>query len=1402
MKRSLVLVLLLFLFCTPKHADVRFSQITLKDGLSQSSVKAIAQDQYGYLWFGTADGLNQYDGYEIKQYRYDHKDPNSIISNDISCLYSNPFDSTLWIGSEKSGISAYKRENDQFIQYHSAFSPKANVTFGEINQIYASSKDSLWVASGIEGLFLFDQNTNAFKTINFKLKEAVKRIRCIQKDSNNQLWLGTSNGLYVIDLNQGDIERNIKKVKNKLVCNASIRSFKFDLKGNIYIATENNGLIKYQSRTDKVIQHFSTDNSALPTNMLNDVLITNKGEVWTASKAGLSYLSQHSEKITNHFHNPYQKHSLSDNETVCLFEDNAGILWIGTFIGGVNNFDPNFNRFSTYNNFFSNPETDHIANNVYSICMDNNKSIWMNTPMGLIELENDFFKTESKNSAKKHVDITFGDLLYNKNAGLFYSNEHEIVLRKKDGTTEKISSKILEQTGQKVSSFLTALTDSDGTIWFSSVVGLIKLDLESESFKFIKPKGDSKTTFPTYIISMIENAEGQLMLGSRDGFLYLFDRHTEELSQVYPSEKHNGESKLFTEIHTIIESQSQTIWLGTSSGLFKYNQSSETLSRPTDNSEHLLKTIYGILEDDEGRIWCTTNNGLTTYSPRTDRIQHYTYQDGLQSNEFNMYAFFESEDGVFYLGGINGLNVFKPENIQANSYIPQVMIESMEILYEPINHKTHPDILTNDISFTKEVTLHYDESTFSFQYAALSYSQSSKNQYKYILEGYDKKWINAGSRRIASYTNIPHGTYTFKVMGSNNDGVWNDEYTAIIINIPPPFYRTKWFIILLLLCIIALVYTIIFLRTYNIKRQNLILTERVNKKTETLNEQKLQIEKQNDALLKINSMVVNKNKLLSEQHSQIKVQNENLKELSDKVEEANRAKLQFFTDISHEFLTPLTLITAPLQNIIDNFSKTNSNQVIKQLKTAYTNASKLMILIQQLLDFRKIETNNMKLDVSQIDAISFIKHITSLFEDLSRKKNITLQSSFSNKEITIWADPKKLEMILLNLLSNAFKNTEAGGNISVQLDLQSENILIIKVSDTGVGIEKDQLSNIFNRFYQDKKDNHNSVGHGIGLSIVKSFVDLHNGEIAVSSEPNIETIFTISLPISDLKDKASKNKKSNNSVNEVFISDESETVALEKIDENEDTNKQELLVIEDNTSLANFLFNTLSNDYKVELAESAEKGLEMINKHQPDLILCDINLPDMNGIQLCNKVKSDIKTTHIPLILLTALSDIKYQLEGLSSGADDYITKPFNLQILKLKIQKQIDYRIELQSKFLRDSFVDKSKEEDQELLKQITEIVKDNISDFDFNVKSLCTEVNLSRSTIYRKIHDNTNLSIQEFIRSIRLRKASELLAKDEYKINEIAYMVGFSDPSYFTRCFTQLFKYSPREYINKYRN
>lgn len=1390
-----------------------FSHLTIKDGLSQSTVKSIFQDSKGFLWFGSADGLNKFDGYSFTIFRNDPYNPFSIGGNDISCILESRSDSVLWIGTESSGLSRFNRENNTFFRF-TENKNEFELPSNNIRAMVNSPDGKLWIATDGGGICWFNPEDSTFRQPEFSRLPEFTKVYSLAVDENGFLWLGCDRGLFRYDFSPTSVPQKIDLAEMTL---SRINALLVDRRGFLWIGTQSQGVIRFQPDT-KEIRHFTHNPSvetSVGSNAIRSILERKNGTIWIGSENGLSLYNSMNNNFKTFRNNPIDQESINDNSIFSMFEDNAGTIWLGTYFGGINKLYPEESRFSKYSNFHTIFDFNKAINHITGLYKDEKNTVWASTLKGLLSFNERYFEQPEIQTA---INIffenvpqrcVFGDSFQN----LYVANDLGLFLRKEQSSDfVPLKPENLELT-REMQNVMYVLEESDRNVCFLTYGGLVIYNPRTNTAELRNPRNEKGGIEIKYFISGIEAANGKIWLGTIDGELYRYDKYIYQFEKIIPHTDSSG-TKPFNRIFSVCEQMPGIIWFGTDNGLYEYNEKENQLNRYMSSDGLANNVVYSVLTDSKQQIWCSTNKGISVYQAGTGSFVNYTWEDGLQSNEFNQNAYFKSKDGNIYLGGIDGFNIIDPEQIVPNQFIPPVHITGLTVNHEDVSPFSHPGILTKQISESREIVLNPKQRTFSLEFTALNFIHPQKNQYQYKLEGYDENWINEGTKRIAEYTNLNPGEYTFLVRGANNSGVWNPEPAKLKVVILPPFWQTTWFKLLFIVFVLLSVYLVFYLRMRAMRAQTQKLKLLVAEKTAALQETNRQIELQNQELSQINERVNRRNRKIEEKNNQLAAQNEQiarqrdkLLQLSEQLEEATQAKINFFTSISHEFRTPLTLITAPLKELTTNLESIGRDDIKRKLELVNANAIRLFMLINQLLDFRKIETGNMEPALSKQDIAAFLKQITALFNDLANRKQISLFTEVLPKEFAVCFDADKMEKILFNLLSNAFKHTPEKGEIKIKLEVlraQTGNDEIqISVADSGPGIAEELLPFVFDDFWQ---ANSSQAGSGIGLALVKKFAELHNGTVTVESGQGKGSCFTVTFPVvTDCKNAQSESPQANlkNSVKDWMtgvlaeyspsIASEPKTVEIRQF--------PQLLIVEDDENIRTYMKELLSDRFRVLDAGTVSEGLELAFAESPDLILCDILLPDSTGYELCKKVKDEFKTCHIPVVLLTALPDAENQLAGLKCGADAYITKPFDVQRLQLTIENLIAQRKRLQAKFYQGINLDEneyaSNPKDQEFLDKVIAEIEKHLNDASFDVETLCQAIGLSQPQTYRKIKALTDLSISEFIRNIRLKKAARLLAAGNLSVSEAAYEVGFSDPNYFSKCFVKVFGQTPTHYI-----
>ncbi len=1387
---------LVLAMCSLLHGQdvVYFDHITTDDGLSQSDINTIHQDSQGFMWFGTHDGLNKYDGYSFTNYKPDANKEGSISSNLIFDIVGDEKDN-LWIGTTGSGLIFFNRTTENFVQYKNEKGNNSSLSSDHIRKVLRDSKNRLWIGTN-EDINLLDLNkakdSVVFRRFNpekepFNIGWDGNSIYDIFEDSKNQIWVGGHDGLYKLSRDEkGELYFRLFNEHVGLP-SVTVQCINEDFKGHLIMGTHD-GLF-YQKNIDKTITM-----TRICDGDFNDILLDNENHIWAGAYDGLYYfensVDNNTPKLRGHFNYDSQnEYSLSKNIVKSIYKDRTGIIWVGTNGGGLNKYDPDRKQFR---HIRKNLNPNSLSyDKIRSIYEDSNDYLWIGTEGGglnMLRKENDdgsYNDFEVFDNISRTFAIT--ELEQNGAKKLLFGGEGMPALYQLDITdTDKINTSSVRGIEEINNSVFALLTDSEQTVWIGTYGGGIyrwkqkKNQYEYDRENFINNPSDINSISDNIIRNIMEDKNGNIWFATGNGLSKLTkDERRKDYPkfQVFRNISGNDKSISHNYILSIYESQKGEIWVGTfGGGLNKYVPSddneagtfisfAQTEGLPND-------VIKGILEEDSGKLWLSTNQGLSRFDPEAGSFKNFNRDDGLQNNEFQELAALKRKDGEMLFGGINGFNAFYPRNIRENAYGPETVITDFLISNQPVQIGEEVNgrvILEQSIGETSEIKLKYKENSFSFEFAALHYASPKKNKFAYMLSGFDEDWIQtSSSKRFATYTNLGPGLYTLKVKASNNDGLWDPTPSEIKINVIPPFWRTNTaygFYGLLVLGLLWLFWRYTFIRT-------------------------------------------------TEKHQ---LQLEHIEK--EKSEEMQRIKLEFFTNISHEFRTPLTLIKGPLEYLQQKLGKLDKSAVNEQYTIMHKNTDYLLRLVNQLLDFRKINQGKMHLVVRNSNIVEFIKEVAEPFQFMAHRRNIDFDIKTAEESLTSFFDHDALEKIMNNLLSNAFKFTPENGGITVEISkekMNKQDYVVLKVKDSGAGIPEEKITEIFKRFYAEGHGVHmNPEGIGIGLSFTKSLVELHKGKIDLVSTPGIGTEFIVRLPIHK---KAYTNVKEI-TVKEVSDSDflvrstETESFAIgindDLLDERLSNSRSKLpvlLVIDDNKDIRTFIKQSLGEDYSIYEAENGKQGLEIASRLIPNIVLSDVLMPIMDGMEFCSLLKSQKETSHIPVLLLTAKSSEESQMEGLKLGADDYMTKPFNMEVLKLKLANIISQRGEMRKRFNRDITVKPNEitvtSADEKFLDLAMEIVEKHMMNTDFNVEMLVKEMGLSRSNLYLKFKELTGLSSSEFIRNVRLKRAVQLFESSDLSVKEIMYMTGFNTASYFSKCFKKQFGIIPSEYVKRIKN
>lgn len=1344
------IVIYLFFLCLGMHSafsetpeQITFSYISINEGLSQSTVFSIDQDKRGNMWFATYDGVNKYDGYAFTVYQHNEDDPNSI-ANDISRIVKTDSQGRVWIGT-RDGLSRYDEEKDIFQN----FFYEKNGKHLQVNGIEEISPEQLLISTP-EGLIMFDIKESKFRDDSFSTAMH-KTIASTLYRQDDQIYIGTStDGLYTYSITQKTFEKVIPILGTK-----QIQAILQQSPTRIWVATEGAGLFLINPKTKEIKNylHSPSNPKSISSNYIRSLAMDSQNRLWIGTFNDLNIYHEGTDSFASYSSNPVENGSLSQRSVRSIFMDSQGGMWLGTYFGGLNYYHPIRNRFKNIRNI---PYKNSLSDNVVScIVEDKDKNLWIGTNDGGLNLYNPItqrftsYTLQEDESARGIGSNNIKAVYVDEKKSLVYIGTHAgglSILHRNSGQVENFNQRNSQLVNENV---YAILPDGEGNLWLGTLSALVRFNPEQRSFTTIEKEKDGTPVVSKQITTLFRDSHKRLWIGGEEG-LSVFKQEGLDIQKASILPVSNV-TKLFT--NCIYEASNGVIWVGTREGFYCFNEKDKQIKRYNTTNGLPNNVVYGILEDSFGRLWLSTNRGISCFNPETEKFRNFTESDGLQSNQFNTASYCRTSVGQMYFGGINGITTFRPELLLDNPYTPPVVITKLQLFNKVVRPDDETGILTKNISETKSITLKSWQTAFSIEFVVSNYISGQHNTFAYKLEGYDKEWYYLTDSRTVSYSNLPQGTYQFLVKAANSDGKWNPIPTALEIIVLPIWYKT-WWALLIFFATFAGFITFVF-RFFWMRKSM---------------EAQLEIERRD------------------KEHQ----------------EEINQMKMRFFINISHELRTPLTLILTPLQEIINKIS---DRWTRNQLEYIQRNANRLLHLVNQLMDYRRAELGVFELKAKKGNAHQLIQDNFLFYDKLARHKKITytLHSELEDKEVLF--DANYLELIVNNLLSNAFKYTESGQSITVTLK-EENGWLLLQVSDTGIGIPINKQGKIFERFYQIESEH---VGSGIGLSLVQRLIELHHGRIELDSEENKGSTFSVYLPQdlsvykpSELASNDEQNEEeqvySTNSKAMYFI--DTEKVENESV-ESGDKKRGTILIVEDNNEIRRYLNNGLADLFNTLETGNGEEALEKLKDNEVDVIVTDVMMPVMDGIKLCKNVKQNIRTCHIPVIILSAKTDIKDQMEGLQMGADDYIPKPFSLAILTTKIQNMMRTRRRMLDKYAKSLEVEPEKitfnAMDEALLKRAMAIVEKNMDNIEFSTDEFAREMNMSRSNLHLKLKAITGESTIDFIRKIRFNEAAKLLKDGRYTVAEVSTMVGFNTPSYFATSFKKYFGCLPTEYIKK---
>lgn len=1317
----------------------------IEHGLSNNTVRCIFRDHSGFMWFGTFDGLNRYDGYGFKVFRNKLSDTNSLVHNIIAGITEDSLHN-IWIGT-RQGISKLEPLLGRFttIRFNAGNRGSSQPSKAVVKDIRADRNNNIFIATEGMGLLVCAQGASIAQPITLTadgVSVAQYSVRAVRVDETNttwalvhkyglavynpqtkqlelvhkgvseaiwmetagkNIWIGSGSSLY----NYSPVSRNLTLTldgREQPAFNGAIVSFAIDKDHRFWIGTNAGKLVTWKPGASTI------EVPGLTGGTIYSIYIDQQSRKWLGTaRGGINIIDPQRGRFQTITHEPGNNNSLVDNSVSALYEAPDGKLYIGTDGGGLNIWDRNNNSFLS----FRNRPGDAASlghNSISTIKADHAGNTWIATFGNGVNRFDPSTKKFDRYALINPVTHAANNVAY----ALLEDRSNRLWVSTLRQGSEYGALYLYNPALNKFEAFDTGLSDlfslyedRAGNLWGGNLTQLVKIDRQNKKHQFYNIGYSVKKIY--------EDSKGNCWIGTEGGGLFLFDRKKEAVVTRYTTE--NG---LCSDV------------------------------------------VLTILEDGEGHLWMSTFNGLSEFDVAKRTFKNYYQADGLQSNQFHYNSALVLRSGDLAFGGIKGLSLFQPAGIMGDHTMPPLLLTDLSINNAPVEKETG-NITHAATDKIESITVPYSKAVFGFRYTALEYTVPGKITYAYYMEGWDRGWNYTGNIRTATYTHLDEGTYTFRVKSTNGEGVWNPQEIAIRITVLPPWYRSWWAYTLYAAFLLSAIYLFV---SYKIRQNRLHYEVKVAH--------------------------------LQAKEAQLNVQKE---------KEVNEKRLAFFTHVSHEFRTPLTLIIDPVKEMLD----VEKEQPQKEgLHMVYRNARRLLSLVDQLLLFRKADSDSDSLHLTELNISDLGREVFYSFVQQARIKRIDYRFDCANETIMLCADREKLEIILFNLLSNAVKFTPPDGSITLKIE-ETTDTVEVRVSDTGQGIPPEVGDKLFNRFYQ-VKGNHapSKTGFGIGLYLVKHFAILHHGQVSYKSKPGEGTCFLLSMQKGMAHFKGAEIYRDEQRAPELLEELTPVEVQNNLPEKTKDlatlvTEMPTILIVDDDEDLRKYVSQVFSKEFNILQGANGREGLTLAQQYLPDLIISDITMAELGGVELCRAIKEDPSLSHIPVILLTASTASETRLQGIESGADDYITKPFEKELLKARVVSLLKKRNALQQYFYNEITLQKTDQkvsvEYKEFLEKCIKIVEDHLDDETFSIKTLTTEMGMSRSSLYRKVNSVSGQSIIGFIRFIRLRKAAELMINTENNVNEIASVTGFNDIKYFRTHFNQLFGMNPSEYIRKFR-
>ncbi len=1342
MGRGTIYFLVLLLLSISANAIEKryvFKKLNNENGLTYNTVHDIAQEESGIIWFATKQGLNKYDSYNISSY---YKEDNVGIPSNFFTSILITKNNRLFAGTDR-GVIEYNRRFDQFepILFEENNLPGVTTLF--------ETSDGVVLIGTYQGIYAYHPKQNSI--IRF-ISLQNENISSIAETDAKTFFVTTNSGIYV--LNTDGVLLEYFNTGNSLELHTNIiNKIYIDKAGNYWVGTENRGLYLFDRLKDKFSKVRLAESEQDEITVVRDIEEDSEGNIWICSEIGIFILDPSTFESVNIQHSlESSEYSLNDNATYCVFRSKEDMMWIGTYFGGIN-----YTNLSNFKGFFNiypgDGENELRGKAVNKLYKDSNGILWIATEDGGVCT----FNTETKEILNYYQHEGHGSLSSNnihaicedKNGNIWFGHFMTGIDIFNPNTNKFKNISILPDVKYSITenSVYSIFKDSKGDIWVGTRQGVYMYNYQSEKLVPVVKEELGQM----FIYNILEDSIGNMWFCIRHGGIACLNKKNKSISFF-----REPEFLSTNKIISLNEDSNGKIWFGTvDGGVNIYN--SETNSFDNLSMENGLpnNTVYGILEDANKHIWLSTNQGLSMYNTQTRDFRNYNRSDGLAQMQFNFGSYYKDADSTLYFGHVNGLTYFDPVEIVDNKVKPQLVFTDFKLANESVRI-SEKGVLTEPIDQTGKITLSYFQKAFTIDFVAVNHISAGNNKFYYYLEGFDDNWNEMGNQTSATYTNLLPGEYTFRLKAENNDGIESANVKSLVIRIRPPFYLSAG---------AFAIYFFLFIGIFVLYR-------------------KITIDKQKEkAALKMAQME------------------------KEKIQELSRQRLNFYTYISHEFKTPLSIIISSIDQL--TIQGNISDDLKQRFQRLGRSSKRLSFLFNQLMDFRKIETKHAKLILQKGDIVNFLRETCLVFTPLFNQKRVNFEFRANRDEYEYWFDPDKIEKIITNLISNALKHTPIHGEIVCEVKVSDQVFerepkrLFICISDTGSGISEEEKQNLFTPFYVNYQHNEQKSGSGIGLTLVKSLVEYLHGTIEVISKKNEGTRFKIQLP---LDYKGISNIKVENNDEAISRSLDLDSIAehshkhLQVKNSANNDKAFKLLIVEDTVDLAEVLVEYYSKNFSVKCAQNGIEALKIVKDEEPDIIISDVMMPEMDGIEFCKRIKADEATSHIAVILLTAKTSHEDKIAGLQAGAEAYVRKPFDLNELDLHVRNFIEVRKKLKEKVVTGAQIDLEKlnfqDKDKGFIEKVSAIINENIENETLNTEELAKQLGMSKTLVYLKLKKLLNMSGSDYIQSLRFKKAIELMADFNRNISDIAYEVGFSDPNYFSKVFKKLYGKTPTEY------